>query len=262
NNTEESRMKEFKNKFKFKSILHKMLASFLTIIIFILIIITTSVFSANQASKETNEIIQDRMPAMLKLESLAINFTNRNRAAHEFLVTNNSARISEFKDLSEESALLEQELLELYDNEEIVEVIELTAEWTNEVDGRVINQNSVGNNLTAISNMNALSPKTNRILEIYQDNILYIEDEMETNANRIENVQKISVMIIIAVGIFAITISVLIAWFTTKSITKPLSEMKKRLDAFAQEDFSADPMVVETNDEIGELAASLNLTQG
>src|SRR5699024_9649471 len=255
-------MKEFKNKFKFKSILHKMLASFLTIIIFILIIIATSVFSASQASSETNEIIQDRIPAMLKLESLAINFANRNRAAHEFLVTNNSARISEFKDLSEESAILEQELLKLYDNEEITEVIELTADWTNEVDARVIDQNSAGNNLTAISNMNVLSPKTNKILEIYQDNISYIENEMEANAKRIENVQRISVMIIIAVGVLAIAISVLIAWFTTKSITKPLSEMKNRLEAFSQEDFSADPMAVETNDEIGELASALNLTQG
>src|SRR5699024_11386758 len=43
---------------------------------------------------------------------------------------------------------------------------------------------------------------------------------------------------------------------------KPLSEMKNRLEAFSQEDFSADPMAVETDDEIGELASDLNLTQG
>src|SRR5699024_5814607 len=257
-----NRMDKIKEMFNFKSILHKMIASFSTIIIFILIIVATSVFSSIQASNATNEMIQDRLPAMIKLESLATNFSTRNRAAYEFLVTNNSSRVTEFEELSEESSILEQVLLALHDNNEIAEVIELTADWTNEVNARVISQNSVGNNLTAIENMNGLSPQTNRILEIYQDNIIEIENEMETYAKEIENVQRISIIVIIIAGLIAIVISILIAWLTTKSITNPVREMKERLEAFSQEDFSADSIVIETDDEIGQLASALNLTQG
>jgi len=257
-----NKLKNLQFKINFKSIFHKMIASFSAIIVFILVIVATSAFSAIQASNTTNEMIQDRLPAMLKLEDLATNFATRNRVAYEFLVTNNSSRVSEFSELSEQSAMMEQELLTLHDNDEITEVIELTAYWTNEVSARVIDQNSAGNNLTAASNMNDLAPQTNQILEIYQNNITEIESEMAAYAEEIENVQRISMIVIVSVGIIAIALSVLIAWLTTKSITDPVRAMKNRLEAFSEEDFSADPIVVETNDEIGQLASALNLTQG
>ena len=53
------------SKLNFKSILQKMYASFISIIIFIILIISSSLFSAKNASDLSNDIIQERLPEIL-----------------------------------------------------------------------------------------------------------------------------------------------------------------------------------------------------
>lgn len=256
------KLKEVQLKLNFKSILHKMLAGFSATIIFIVIIVVISTFSAIQASNNTNEIIQERLPAMIKLEDLATNFATRNRATYEYLVTGNDSRISEFTSLTEQSAILEQEVMALHDNEEIAEVIELASVWSSEVQSRVIAQKDAGNDLTAESHLNSLKPTADAIQVIYQQNIMEIEEEIAELSEDVVRAQRISMFLIVSLGVLATLGSVAIAWVTSKSITDPVREMKDRLEEFSNQDFSGDPLVIDSSDEIGELAASLNLTQG
>lgn len=256
------KLKEVQLKLNFKSILHKMLAGFSATIIFIVIIVVISAFSAIQASNNTNEIIQERLPAMIKLEDLATNFATRNRATYEYLVTGNDSRISEFTSLTEQSAILEQEVMALHDNEEIAEVIELASVWSSEVQSRVFAQKNVGNDLTAESHLNSLKPTADAIQVIYQENVTAIEEEIAELSESVVRAQRVSMILIISLGVLATIGSVAIAWVTSKSITNPVREMKDRLEDFSNQDFSGDPLVINSSDEIGELAASLNLTQG
>lgn len=256
------KLKRLQLRLNFKSILHKMLVGFSATILFIIIIVAISAYSAVQASNNTNVIIQERLPAMIKLEDLATNFSTRNRAAYEYLVTGNDSRISEFTTLTEQSSILEQEVMTLHDSEEITEVIELASVWSNEVQSRVIAQKGAGNDLTASNHLNSLRPTADAIQVIYQQNVTAIEEEIAELSESVVTAQRISMILIVSLGILATLGSVAIAWITSKSITNPVREMKDRLEEFSKEDFSGEPLVIDSSDEIGELAASLNLTQG
>ncbi|MEY8291462.1 HAMP domain-containing methyl-accepting chemotaxis protein [Carnobacteriaceae bacterium 52-44] len=254
-------IENFSFSFHFKSILHKMIASFLVIILFIIGIVGITIFSSSQINKATNTIIQEQLPAMMRIEDLATNFVHRNRTAYEYIVTGNKERFDEFRSLSNESALLEAEVQRLYDNEEIEEVIELAFAWTEDVNTDVINQAAVENDLVAADNMNRLKPRTTRILEIYENNITALQKEITRNSDEVVKTQRNSMVMIISLSVIATIISVIIAWMSSKSITAPVREIKDRLIAFSKEDFTVEPMTIESSDEIGELASALNLTQ-
>ena len=254
-------MKEIGKKIQFRSIRDKMVAGFTVIILFIIAIVAVATISSYQASQQSNAVIQDRLPAMMKLQELNQNFITRNRVVYEYLVTDNEARQKEFIELTEESNQLEQKILEDYDNEEMERVIQAAAEWSNNVRVSVINQHEVGNDLIASSSMNNLSPIGSEIQRIYQENLDALEDEVAEIGQEVDRAQNFVLYLTVSLGILAIIISIAIAWITSRSITNPIREMKDRLEAFSNEDFSAEPLVVETRDEIGELAQALNTTQ-
>lgn len=248
-------------KFKVKSILHKMYISFSTIIMFIIIIIGVALYSSIQASNTSNAIIQERLPEILVIEELNANFHKRIQVAYEYIVSGNDSRFDEFRKLSDESALLERELLLMNETEELKKVIEVSAEWTQEANEKVINQTALGNDLIAAANLNGLSPKTTQIMTTYQEMIADIEDEVEGYGEQLDSVQQYSMTVIVVLGVAGIVMSFVIARNTTKSITDPIRQMKNRLEAISKSDFTNEPMEIKADDELGELAKALNITQ-
>lgn len=250
-----------KFRFNFKSLLSKMITSFMIVILFILVIAAVAIGSSYQASTQADYMIQDRMPGMLVLDELTQNFINRNKVTYEYIVTGNDARQSEFDELTEESLELENEILTYFDNDAVHEVIELNAQWSEAVRANVIEQNAIGNDLIASTSMIDLNPQTDTILTIYEDNLENLKNEAEGIGQGIEQSQNMVIIVTVSLGIIATVISIVIAWVTTKSITEPVGKVKERLEEFTNEDFSSEPLEVETADEIGDLSASLNATQ-
>lgn len=246
----------------FKSILHKMLASFSIIILLIVIIISVTIGSSWSARTEVNYMIEDRIPGMLAFSELNENFINRNKVVYEYIVTGNEAREAEFSDLTAESREIESEILKYYDNEVVHEVIELAGQWAEAVEREVIAENAQGNDLIAATNMSDLTPQTNTILNIYQENLNNVKDEAIIIGEDVDRSQRLVIIVTATLGIIAIVIAIVIAWYSSKSISNPVRKMKDRLEEFAAEDFSSEPMSIETEDEIGQLARAVNLTQG
>src|SRR5699024_3382663 len=117
-------MKKIGKKFQFKSIRDKMIAAFSVIILFIIGIVVVAVGSSYSASKQSDAVIQDRLPAIIRFEELTSNFIIRNKVAYEYIVTKNDARGREFIELTEESHQIEQEQLNDNQNKELKQIIE------------------------------------------------------------------------------------------------------------------------------------------
>lgn len=248
-------------KMSFKSILHKMYASFISIILFIIVIIAMSMISAGFANNTSNEIIQERLPEILLIEDLNVNFNKRIQVAYEYIVTGNETRAAEFTELTNESSFIEKELLEINDSAQLKEVIIAGSDWSQEAIERVINQAAIGNDLIASGNLNSLKPKTDAIVEAYAEMIAGIEADIVEHGESLERIQTLSMIVIIVLGITAIILSFIIARNTTNSITRPIRQMKSRLEAISNADFSSEQMEIETEDELGDLAEALNVTQ-
>lgn len=247
------------SKVNFKSILSKMIASFSTIIIFIIVTIGVTIFSTIRLSETTNLIIQERVPEMLKLEEYSTNFRKRLQVAYEYILTEDRTKLDEFKNLSTESIELESDLSKMNDSEELQEVIALSVEWTRQAN--FVNEShmpleSVGNTYLTV-----LAPQTNQIITRHEKMIEGIENEVDRYATEIKSVQRTSMIIIISLSIIAIVLSAIIAWATTQSITNPILKIKTQLEALSKSDFSSEPLDIQTQDELGELGKAMNITQ-
>ena len=247
--------------FNFKSILQKMYASFSAIILFIIVIIGVSMASASLANNTSNEIIQERLPEILHIEELNMNFNKRIQVAYEYIVTGNSTRYDEFVALTDESHVLERELLDTDDSQKTKDVLLMSNAWSTDAFDQVLEQAAAGNDLVASGNLNNLKPRTEKIMESYNDLIQGIEDEIIAEGERLALRQTISMIVTVVLGVIAILLSAIIARNTTNSITRPIREMKERLVAISKGDFSSEAMVIETEDELADLAQAMNATQ-
>lgn len=254
-------MSNTSRKIQFKSILNKMYASFASIMLFIIIIIGMNMLSAGFANKTSNEIIQERLPEILLIEDLNVNFNRRIQVAYEYIVTGNESRVAEFETLAEESSLIEKELAGMNASPVLRQVMVDGTEWSKLAIDTVIYQASLGNDLIASGNLNNLKPKTDAIVTSYEAMISDIEADIISRGESLRRTQAIATILSIALGVIAIIASYLIARNTTHSITGPILLMKERLVAISNADFSSEPMLIETEDEMGDLANALNVTQ-
>ena len=184
---EELTTKKRKGGFKFKSILHKMIVSFSAVILFTVIIIAVSVFASSQARTATNLVIKDQLPAMMKTQELVDNFKDRSQVVLEYIADGNEQRAKEFEELTIAGQALEQEVLAVSSNEQMTEAVALSEQWTTDIETTVIAEMLVGNGLIANSNMKRLKPLREMVLRIYNENILAVQDEVETSGNRLFN---------------------------------------------------------------------------
>ena len=258
---EESMIKKRMGGFKFKSILHKMIASFSAVILFTVIIIGVSVFASSQARTATNLVIQDQLPAIMKTQELVDNFKDRSQVILEYIADGNELRAKEFEELTATGNVLEQEVLAVSSNEQMEEAVALSQQWTEDIETTVIAEMLAGNGLIANSNMKRLKPMREMVLRIYNENILAVQDEVETSGQSVIQAQDLSLIIVLILGAVAVAFSVFISLYTARSITTPIHEMNTRLDAISNEDFTMEPLEIKTEDEMGQLAHSLKLTQ-
>lgn len=248
-------------RFKFQSILHKMLASFSVIIFLIIAIIAVSVGSSYRASQQSNHLIQEQVPTMWQLDQISINFMERNKVAYEYIVTGNNTRIEDFNYLTEEAEVIGDTLLEISDDPEIEKMLEVSNQWSEDVKTKVINERALGNDLVATSNLNQLNSVANSIDEIYERKIERLGEEMAVVGQETHKLQNLVVTVTITLGLIAVVISGLVAWFSSKSIVDPVKEIQGRLEEFMNEDFGSPLLEINSEDEIGQLANALNATQ-
>lgn len=133
--------------------------------------------------------------------------------------------------------------------------------WSTDAFDQVLEQAAAGNDLVASGNLNNLKPRTEKIMESYNDLIQGIEDEIIAEGERLALRQTNSMIVTVVLGVIAILLSAIIARNTTNSITRPIREMKERLVAISKGDFSSEAMVIETEDELADLAQAMNVTQ-
>ena len=246
-------------KLNFKSILNKMIASFSTIILFILVTMVVTIFSTVRSSEATNLIIQERIPEMLKIEEYSSNFRQRLQIAYEYILTEDRTKLDDFGELSNESVQLEKDLSEMNDSEELQEIIALSVNWTRQAN--FVNESNMPLESVGNTYLTVLAPQTNQITTRHEQLIAGIENEVEQYANEIESVQRTALIVIIVLSLIAVGLSAIIAWTTTQSITDPIRKIKTQLEALSKSDFSSEPLAIQTKDELGELSKAMNITQ-
>lgn len=252
-----------KFKINFKSIQQHMITSFAIIIVFILVISAISGVSALQSNKVTNEIIDEQFANYRDLKHLSQNFIEQTSLAHEYLLTENNSRLTKFNKLIEENEGVNTELLERNpNNEEIETLIDMNEKWVNNLRESVFIQVKEGNDAVALQSMSSIRNQTQNLVDSYtQTAIAYDQLVSDTGAD-LSSSQSRSIIVTSLLAVVTIILSIIIAWYTAQTISNPVNRVKDRLNEIAANNLSSEPLEVTTEDEMGELAHALNITQG
>lgn len=245
----------------FKSIAQMLYTSFLSIVAFMILIIGISFLSALMTNNIADRITEEQLPNILLIESVSDNFNKRVEVAYEYLVTNNGGRITQFEELVAKGHEIEEELLEGTISEELQFAIEKSNFWTTEVRENVLEQNRIGNDLIASSNLNSLKSQAIQANDAFDDIVAQVENEIAEETDDLQRIQLLSVIVTLALGVIAVILSFFIGHRATDSLTGRIGLIKERLERIAEGDFSSGPLTIESKDELGDLGRSLNVTQ-
>ncbi|WP_407639137.1 methyl-accepting chemotaxis protein [Alteribacillus iranensis] len=72
-----------------------------------------------------------------------------------------------------------------------------------------------------------------------------------------EPAQDIGIMNIVVIGV-ALVIGILVIWVFSNRITRPIKQVSEQMDAMAEGDLTQEPLSIQSNDEVGQLAKAMN----
>lgn len=248
--------------FRTKTIMQKMTVGFATVIIFIVSIGAISVTTSLRFNNKTDEIINEQFSIYAELKYLSQIFVEQTALVNEYLLTDNSARLNKFNSLVEESDAVNERLLELSTTDNNLEnYVGQSVEWTRRMREEVLRESLSGNDAVATSNLNNIRAETERLLNLYTEGAIYYEELIDATGDELISQQQITFSVIIALILLIIALSIIIAIYTARSISRPVGLMRDRLAELASGNFASAPLVVNSSDEIGDLATALNTTQ-
>ncbi|WP_280771100.1 methyl-accepting chemotaxis protein [Salipaludibacillus daqingensis] len=118
--------------------------------------------------------------------------------------------------------------------------------------------------------MNVAMAGTPSMSDIYEDefgifksNFMPVEGAnaiygIDQDAEFISNAQSLIITISIALGVLMVIVSVIISWFITQKISKPVKVMSSHAKRVAQGDLSVTDIETDSQDELGQLAGHFN----
>lgn len=246
------------------SVSKKLWTGFLSLLILMIIAGVLNYLTIPDISKEYKSFIDDRMEKVILLEQLSTNQTELSNDLRGYLL------YKETKYLKNRSELLEsvdgklKEMDYSLESEKSRAHFEELKEATEQYRAHSEEALAVFNNgkdEEALVVAEKAEPYQSVIMQNAQRLVTYQREQMLEAEKMIERkVKSTGIFIIGVLGLVTIS-SMIISYFISKNITRPVGKMTDALKRLAQGNFAAEPLLIKNRDEIGEMAAALNEMQ-
>ncbi|MBM0065770.1 methyl-accepting chemotaxis protein [Alkalicoccobacillus gibsonii] len=243
-----------------KSVKGRLLRIFSIIIVAFLAFSVYSVSTLYLSNERLQNMEKKEFPLLLAKEQMAFNITERLAASRGYLLFGHDEYLEQFDALSEEAAVLEEELLKLAGNDEsLVDTLTYTHAWEGVLTGEVFPMYQNGNSDLAESMMNLRStPIARNLTNQFQE---MSENERNSMAASITETQQAGEQLQLIVLIIAIALTIImivLALRISSTISTPLKQLVKEADSISGGDLTGEPIKVKTKDEFDTLADSFN----
>lgn len=243
-----------------KTVKGRLLRIFSIIIVAFLAFSVYSVSTLYLSNERLQNMEKQEFPLLLAKEQMAFNITERLAASRGYLLFGYDEYLEQFDELSEEAAVLEEELLRLAgDDESLVDTLTYTHAWEGVLTGEVFPMYQNGNADLAESMMNLRStPIARNLTNQFQE---MSENERSSMAASITETQQAGEQLQLIVLIIAIALTVImivLALRISSTISSPLKQLVKEADSISEGDLTGEPIKVKTKDEFATLAHSFN----
>lgn len=245
-------------KFRFRSIRSKMIAGFSLILLMVICLATYNVVILNKNNQTVKDIVNRDFPIVLGDERIMRSIHDRMNSAHGYVMTGDPAHLDNFNEAKALSDLNHEEILVRVPKAGFDEVMQQTAEWNDYIEKNVIEAYDKGNLEAAYEHLIIADEQVEVLIDNY-------EGGATSRGNQIAELEKMLLTdgkksnIMVSVGsILTIILGMAIAFFTSRSIAKPLETMTNRMTLISSGDLSGAPLETTLKDEIGQLTIATN----
>ena len=245
-----------------KRIKTKILITFMLVISLCIVLGAYSIYSSNKSLNYSQDIIDHELPLLIKDEQLLYNLSQRLAFARRYILFGDTQYKEDFLAYTEESKLLQEELLSLSDSERTKDLVEKSIDWRTIIEERVFTQYEQGDEKQAQQILlNEVAPISDEVMtgfkELATEREKLIINSGETIISSGEAVKTTSIILTIAVVIVGITLALL----TANLITKPILKIRDRMKLVEKGELNHEPLNQTSQDELGELTLSANEMQ-
>lgn len=210
----------------------------------------------------SKDIIKHELPVLIDEEQLLNNLAQRSALARGYILFGDESNKERFLKYTEESKVIQEELLALSDSDKMEELIQKSVDWRTIIIDRVFTQYDQGNEERAKEILkDEVAPISNELMDGFRELASEREKSIVASGEIViasgESVKTTSIIISIA----AVIIGLLLALVTANIITKPLLKIRDRMKVVANGELNHEPLEQKSNDEIGELTLSSNQMQ-
>lgn len=245
--------------FKFKSIRTKMLAGFFVVIIMNILLGAYIFKTIIDINTTTEGILEKELPLLIADEQLAFLMANGLATSRGYMLTGEGSYRDMFDVYSELSVQHHETIMTLEDSTEVYEyLITRTEEWREYTVEKVFNEFDKGNAEVALLNLMISKEMGNNIMDEYEANAKKREEFIVIKEEKVLESGKSTLLVVGSSVLAVILFSIIIAFITSNSISKPLRIAMKRMRLLASGDLSEKPLEIKLKDEIGQLVAATN----
>ncbi|MCK1981591.1 MULTISPECIES: methyl-accepting chemotaxis protein [Peribacillus] len=245
-----------------KSIKAKVLVAFSLIISLCVILGAFNIYSSNKSLVYSQDIIEKELPLLIQDEKLLYNLAQRTAYARAYILYGDESYKEGFLQYTEESQVIQEDLLALSDSDKANELIEKSVDWRTMIVDRVFPQYENGNEERAKEILkNEVAPISNEVMEGFKELASEREELIVASGETViasgKSVKTTSIIISIA----AVLIGLVLAVVTANLIITPLLKIRDRMKMVAAGELNHEPLEQKSNDEMGELTVSANQMQ-
>ncbi|MGE7602311.1 methyl-accepting chemotaxis protein [Peribacillus sp. NPDC097675] len=245
-----------------KRIKTKILITFMLVISLCIILGAYSIYSSNKSLTNSRDIIDHELPLLIKDEQLLYNMSQRVAMARGYILFGDKKYKEDFLAYTEDSKILQDELLAISNSERTKKLIEKSIDWRTMLEERVFTQYEQGDVKQAKQILlNEVAPISIEVMagfkELASEREKLIADSGENIVSSGESVKKTSIILTVITIIAGISFALI----TANLITKPLLKIRDRMKLVENGELNHEPLKQTTQDELGELTLSANEMQ-
>lgn len=243
---------------QFKSIKAKILLSFLSIILLMVISSIFNIISMNTINKKTENILEKQLALLIIDEQLAENMASRVSLLQSFLLSGNALYREEYENGTDASIELENRAVDLSDSDELKQLIDRKVEWGKMTD-EVLTLYDQGKKDQAMKLMiEKVVPISQTLISDFNHMAQYRGELMQKLGQESTQTGEQVFLIAIIGSLIGIVVGLIFAFLNTSSIAKPLKQVTSRMKLMAKGDLSSKPFETNLRDEIGQLMVATN----
>lgn len=240
----------------------KIWSGLLSVLIIMLVIGATSLWSLFKLNKEYQFLIEDRMEKVVLLEQL---LSTENEVVNNntgFLLYQKEEFLSGREELDETAQTILTELDSLMVTEsarEILEDVSLRIETYNAIMDIVIADVEIGNP----NFKKSMAYESSIQMDMLKDGIEKLKahqiEQRHIAEKDLDNLTSLIRIITISLLVIALVVSVIVAQLISKSIAAPVAKMTDAIKQMASGNFALEPINIKNKDEIGDMAGAFNV---